>query len=99
MTSDDTHDPMIDELRRLQSLAPDHGWTDRVRTRCRTHLERSQARPARTNMTARLARRVVASVVVGGFCVLYIAALVTTTLRLHGVFHGSFIPVLSRSVK
>jgi len=86
MTCDDTHDPIVDELRRLQSLAPDHGWTDRVRTRCRTHLARSQAPPARTNGTARFARRVVAPVVVGSFCVLYIAALVITTLRLQGVF-------------
>jgi hypothetical protein len=30
---------------------------------------------------------VLAPVVVGGFCLLYIAALVTTTLRLHGIFH------------
>ena len=87
MRSDDTHDPIVDELRRLQSLAPDHGWTTRVRTGCRTYLERSQARPTRTTLAARFARRVVAPVVVGGLCVLYIAALVTTTLRLHGVFH------------
>ena len=87
----DTHDPIVDELRRLQSLAPDHGWTDRVRRRCRTQLGQSQkrqARQARTDiMIARFTRRVVAPVVVGAFCVLYIAALVITTLRLQGVFH------------
>jgi hypothetical protein len=32
-------------------------------------------------------RRVVAPVVVGCFCVLYVAALVATTLKFHGVFH------------
>jgi len=87
MRSDDTHDPIVDELRRLQSLAPDGEWTTRVRTRSRTYLERSRARPTRTTPAARFARRVVAPVVVGGLCVLYIAALVATTLRLHGVFH------------
>jgi hypothetical protein len=30
--------------------------------------------------------RVLAPAVVGGFCVLYVAALVVTTLRLQGVF-------------
>jgi hypothetical protein len=30
---------------------------------------------------------VLAPVVVGGFCVLYFVALVTTALRLQGVFH------------
>jgi len=87
MTSDDAHDPIVDELTRLQSLASDHGWTDRVRTRCRTQLVKGQACRARTNMPARFARRVVAPVIVGGFCVLYIAALVITTLRLQGALH------------
>lgn len=87
MTSYDTHDPIFEELKRLQSLVPDHGWADRVRTQCRTQLGRSQKRPARTDVIAGFVRRVLAPVVVGGFCVLYIAALVTTTLRRHGIFH------------
>ena len=38
-------------------------------------------------MITGFAWRVLAPVVVGGFCVLYVAVLVATTLRLEGVFH------------
>jgi hypothetical protein len=38
-------------------------------------------------MIAGFGRRVFAPVAVGCFCVLYVAALVATTFRLHGVFH------------
>jgi len=87
MMSHDAHDPIVEELTRLQPLAPEHGWSDRVRTRCRTQLSRSRNSPARAGIIAGITRRVAAPVVVGGFCLLYIAALVTTTLRLRGVFH------------
>lgn len=87
MTSYITHDSIVEELAQLPLLAPDHAWTDRVRTRCRTQLSRRQTRPARTEMIAGFGRRVFAPVAVGCFCVLYVAALVATTFRLHGVFH------------
>jgi hypothetical protein len=87
MTSDTTHDPIFEELKRLRPLAPDQEWAERVRTRYRTQLGRKQKRPARTDLTPGFARRVLVPVGVVGVCVLYIAVLLTTTLRLYGVLH------------
>ena len=87
MTPNDTHDANFEELMRLQFLASDQGRADQVRIRCRTQLGRSRRRSARTDVPAGFPWRVLAPVVIGGFCVLYIAALVATTVRLHGVFH------------
>ena len=87
MTSYDSHDANLEALKRLQFLTPDSGRVDRLRIRCRTQLGRGRVRPKRTDVSTGFARRVLVPVVAGGFCVLYIAALVTTTLRLHGVFH------------
>ena len=86
MTSYDTHDESFEGLKGLRFLAPDPGRADRVRMRCRTQLGRSRRRRARTAVITGFARRVLAPAVVGGFCVLYVAALVTTTLRLYGFF-------------
>lgn len=86
MTSYDTHDENFEGLKGLPFLAPDPRRADRVRMRCRTQLGRGQRRRARTAVMTGFARRVLAPAVVGGFCVLYVAALVTMTLRLYGVF-------------
>jgi hypothetical protein len=86
MTPDNTHEPSTDSLRRLMALAPDPGRAERVRVRCRTQLGRSQRRDTRTALIAEFAWRVLAPVIVGAFCVLYVAVLVATTLRLEGVF-------------
>jgi hypothetical protein len=85
MTSDDTHDPTADDLRRLMALAPEPDRAERVRVTCRTMLRR-QRRDSRAAVIAEFASRVIAPVVVGAFCVLYVAVLVATTLRLEGVF-------------
>jgi RNA polymerase sigma-70 factor (ECF subfamily) len=85
LTSYDPHDAGFEGLKRLQFLAPDSGRADRVRMRCRTQLARGRKRPARTDATMGFTGRVLVPVVVGGFCVLYIAALVATTVRLHAV--------------
>ena len=87
MTSYDIHDASLERLERLQSLAPDSKRTERVRVRCRIQLGRNRQRTPHSAVITGFARRVLAPVVVGGFCVLYFAALMTTTLRLHGVFH------------
>ncbi len=87
MTSYDIHDASLERLERLQCLAPDPRRAERVRVRCRTQLGRNPQRPAHTAVRTGYARRVLAPVVVGGFCVLYFVALVTTALRLQGVFH------------
>ena len=87
MTPCDTYDASVEDLKRLQPLLPDRLRADRVRMRCRAQLLRSQKRQASTDVIARSAWRVLAPVVVGGFCVLYTLALVIMTLRLRGVLH------------
>lgn len=86
MTSNDICHTSLETLERLQALVPDPRRAERVRARCRTQLGRSRQRTARIAAMTALARRVLASVVVASFCVLYLAALLTTTLRLYGVF-------------
>ena len=87
MTSRDSHEANADGLERLMALAPDPDRAERVRVRCRTQLGRSQRRAARTAVITGFAWHVLAPVVVGGVCVLYLALLVATTVRLQGVFH------------
>ena len=87
MTSDVGHDVSADGLDRLMALAPDPDWAERVRVRCRTQLGRSRRRAARSAVITGFAWRVLGPVVVGAFCVLYVAVLVVTTLRLESVFH------------
>ena len=86
MTSYDSHDANVGSLDRLITLAPDPELARRVRMRCRAQLGRSSRRAARTAAITGFAWRVVAPVVIGAFCVLYVAMLVATTLRLEGVF-------------
>lgn len=77
MTCHDAHDASADGLDRLMTLMPDPERAERVRARCRGKLVRSRRR----------ASRVLGPVVVGAFCVFYVAALVATTLRLEAIFH------------
>ena len=86
MTSCDSHEASADSLEWLVALAPDPDRAERLRMRCRTQLTRSRRRAARTAAITGFAWRVLAPAVVGGFCVFYVAVLVATTLRLHGVF-------------
>ena len=85
MTSDDSHNASADSLERLLRLAPDRDRAERVRVRCRTQLEHRQRQTTRRALTG-FAWRVLAPSVVGGVCVVYIVALVATTLRLQDVF-------------
>jgi hypothetical protein len=85
MTSDDSHDVSVKSLERLPRLAPDPDRAERVRVRCRTHLARSRRRSARIGVMTARAWRLLPPVVVGGLCVVYVAALVATTLRLQDV--------------
>jgi hypothetical protein len=86
MTSFDSHEASAESLKRLRALAPDPDRAERVRVKCRTQLGRSRRRAARTAVITGFAWRVLAPVVVGAFCVLYVTVLVATTLRLQGVF-------------
>jgi hypothetical protein len=77
------HDPVLQNLGLLRRLSPDPQRAERVRARCRAHLERNQALE-RAAITG-LARVIVAPLVVGCLCVLYIAGLVGVALRLQGM--------------
>jgi hypothetical protein len=87
MTSCDAHDAAADSLGRLRPLAPDPARAERVRMTCRTQLGRSRRRAARTTVITGFAWRVLAPVVLGAFCVVYVVVLVAITLRLEGAFH------------
>jgi len=87
MTSYDLHGASAESLERLMPLAPDPDRTERVRVRCRTRIGRSRRRTARTAVITGFTWRLLAPVVVGAFCLLYVAALVATTLRVQDVFH------------
>jgi len=74
-------------LRRLPPLAPDPDRAERVRVRCRTQLGRNRRRTARSAVMTGFVWHVLGPAIVGGVCALYAAALVVTTLSLHGLFH------------
>ena len=65
----------------LTPIAPDACRARRTRQLCRERLTRRQHRRARNAS----ALRTLAPVIVGLYCLLYAAALVTTTLRLEGL--------------
>ena len=84
MTVYDDRDLVMQDLARLQPLAPDPSHAERVRARCHARLERKQLRSERAALATSYARRILAPAVVGGVCVLYVAALVSTVLRVRG---------------
>ena len=84
MTSRDSHDTSAESLKALMRLAPDPDRAERVRMRCRRQLERRRRRASRAAAVTGFAWHVLAPAFVGGFCVLYVALLVVTTLRLQG---------------
>lgn len=86
MTSFDSHHAGADSLDRLSALVADPDRAKRVRAKCRTELERSSRRAARSAAMAGFAWRVVAPAFLAAFCLLYAVVFVATTLRLEGVF-------------
>jgi hypothetical protein len=86
MTPHDAHDQVARCLEDLQPLVPDQARAEAVRLRCRARLARSRQRPTRTAPRPGLARRVMAPLVVGALCALYMASLIGHALRLRGVF-------------
>jgi hypothetical protein len=85
MIPNDAYDPILRDLTVIRQLAPDPARAERVRARCRAQLggTRQSDRPA---TIAQRGRRIVAPVLVGCVCVLYVLELVGTALRLHGIF-------------
>lgn len=80
MIRNDADDPVLKDLRLLQALSPDPARAERVRARCRAHLERS--RPSGRPVDGRL----FPSVLVGSLCGVYIIGLIRIALRAYGVF-------------
>ncbi|HEY7169558.1 MAG TPA: hypothetical protein VH417_01855 [Vicinamibacterales bacterium] len=81
-------DPVLDErtetlLSRLPALSPDAGRAARVRARC--HVQLARHRPA-SEPTLTFGRRMLAPFVAIGACGVYVYSLVTTALRLAGIF-------------
>jgi hypothetical protein len=81
-------DPVLDDgtetlLSRLASLSPEAARAARVRARCQAQL----ARHVRASEpTPDLGRRVLAPFVAIGACGVYVYSLVSTVLRLAGIF-------------
>ncbi len=86
MTSEDAfHDTQEANVPHLglALLSPDPLRAEHVRAKCRARLVRNRIHAARATRRRGFARRVLAPAIAGGFCLLYIVALVATTLRLY----------------
>jgi hypothetical protein len=86
MTRNDACDAS-ESLARLARLTPDAARAARVRVRCRAQLQRNRWRTERAAEISGFTWRVLGPVVVGGFCVLYVVALVATTFSLRDVLY------------
>jgi hypothetical protein len=65
----------------LSCLLPDAARAERTRVRCRTRVARQQP-AAHADPAAAPRSPLLAPAVIGGVCVLYLVALMTTSLRL-----------------
>jgi hypothetical protein len=83
MRPDAADDVTMERLGHLSRLMPDQDRAERLRLKCRKRLERGRRQEAPVAMMKGLSSRLLMPVV-GGFCVLYVVALVATTLRLEG---------------
>ena len=85
MMQDSSNEGGGDRLKLLIPLTPDPDRRERVRLRCRMQLERDGRRRNRATKLIGFTARVLAPAIVGGFCLVYVAALLATTLRLEGI--------------
>jgi hypothetical protein len=85
MTPDAVHHVVAPGLSELTRLAPDSDRAERVRSQCRTQLERRWRRQTSAATSTGRAWRLLTPVIVGSVCVLYALALAATTLRLEGI--------------
>jgi hypothetical protein len=81
MTSVDRDDPILRQLSRLSTPAPEAARAERVIERCRETMTR---RERRAKQRRGFARRVVEPVVVGGFSLVYAVALIYSVLHWRG---------------
>lgn len=85
MTSDDANEPILRMLSRLSPAAPDASRSERVRARCHAVLARGVRRQARSENDAGRVARVIEPVLVGGFCLCYVSAVIFDALRAQGL--------------
>lgn len=85
MTPDKLRDPILMTLGRLSAISPDPARAERVRWRCQAELTRRRHRSERTARRRILTRRVLAPAFVGGFCLLYLSAVVYDVMQLYVV--------------
>jgi len=86
MTSDNAHGQAADRLGGLKRLTPDSVRAERVRAQCRTRLARRSHPESPWVLTNARSGALLTPVLVGGVCVLYVFALLVTTLRFEGLF-------------
>jgi hypothetical protein len=82
MMADDGVDQTLELLARLEPLSPDPRRSVQVQARCRAQLARSRKRQATIDRMSEAGQRLLASAAIG-FCLIYLAALVATTVRVH----------------
>ena len=85
MTSDDPKD-LGRILARLPVAVPDVARAEHVRARCHAALARRQRAADRPGHGIGRTERVLAPLLVGGFCLIYLSAVVLDVLRSQGVF-------------
>ena len=71
---------MSDAVSSLPRIAPNPGRADRVRARCHGLLDARRASIHRARRRSLLWKRVLAPVLVGGFCIIYICVLFVDAL-------------------
>jgi hypothetical protein len=85
MIPDEARDPILFGLGRLGTLTPNPTRSERVRARCHSMLKLRHQRAARGARRLDVARRVIEPALVGGFCLIYLSAMVYDVLRLQGL--------------
>lgn len=82
--TDETHDDLLRSLSLLPPLVPDAAHAHRVRTRCLVRLARRRGSEHAAPHQG-LGQRILAPVIVLGFCAVYLASLVRTALHLRNM--------------
>ncbi|MGE5833622.1 MAG: hypothetical protein ACM4AI_04015 [Acidobacteriota bacterium] len=85
MTPDELRDPILMNLARLSVVSPDPARSERVRSRGRAELTRRRHQAERMARRRILTRRFLAPAFVGGFCLLYLSAVVYDVMQLYVV--------------
>ena len=78
-------DAVLRLLSRLPPATPDASRSERARARCHAVLTRRQRREARFRSRGGPLRRLIEPVLVGGFCLCYVTAVVVDVLISKGI--------------